>query len=437
MTAALNFEEQVFAQWNVVAIFGGSLWDEGKGKVVSLFRNVDRVATPTWWGNAWHTVYYEWQKIALHELPWWAIIDKARVYLWQGRVINIADLWTEMKQLQNAGLSLDAKVVIAGNAHLIFNSLQRSLDGTIEQLKSRKVWTTKKGIGPAYALKALRTSITPNILLNSPDRVQELISLNIALFPWLDEQTIMDEIHQAHRQLTDLITQWYISIDSTCMQLNHERKQGKRILIESSQSALLAIDGGMYPYCTSSDTTANGIGSGLNIPHIDTSIAVFKAIKSKVGWWYFPTKFEDEVLAESYRSASGEYGATTGRARDVGWFDCVETRRVLATNQVDIICITKADVLSYLGEVKYGRHYLVWDERYDDTIPTQDHEYDALQVQWSNSYQLSEDIANLQDPTLLPVSYLDYITDLVDELWFTWWVLLGTWPDRDDICIFR
>jgi len=67
------------------------------------------------------------------------------------------------------------------------------------------------------------------------------------------------------------------------MQLNHERKLGKRILIESSQSALLALDGGMYPYCTSSDTSANGIGSGLNIPHIDTSIAVFKAIKSKVG----------------------------------------------------------------------------------------------------------------------------------------------------------
>lgn len=88
------------------------------------------------------------------------------------------------------------------------------------------------------------------------------------------------------------------------MLLNHERQAGKRVLVEASQSALLAIDGGMYPYCTSSDTTVNGIQTGLNIPQIDTTIAVVKAIKSKVGGGYFPTKFEDESFAESYRVVS-------------------------------------------------------------------------------------------------------------------------------------
>ena len=121
----------------------------------------------------------------------------------------------------------------------------------------------------------------------------------------------------------------------------------------------------MYPYCTSSDTSANGIASGLNIPQVDTTIVVVKAIKSKVGGGYFPTMFQDEAMAKTYRDASGEYGATTGRPRDVGWFDCVETRRVLATNIVDVLCITKADVLPSLPEMKFGRKLYGSFYRYD------------------------------------------------------------------------
>lgn len=434
-----QFEQRVFDRGPVVAVFGWSLGDEWKWKVVSLFHNVDWVATATWGWNAWHTVYYKGQKLALHELPGGAIIEKARVYLGQGRVINIPDLWTEMKQLAEAWLSLTNKIVIAWNAHLIFSHLQRALDIRIEELKSKKVGTTKKWIGPAYALKALRTSITANILLYNEERVAEYVGVNAALFPWLDVVWLTKEIQEAKEQLLWLIADGYLVVDDTGMMLNHARQKKERIMIECSQSALLGIDGWMYPYCTSSDTSANGIWSGLNIPKIDTSIAVVKAIKSKVGWWYFPTIFKDEEMAKVYRDASGEYGATTWRPRDVGWFDCVETRRVLATNIVDVLCITKADVLPSLPEVKFGISYNIPSTgvTYTDTFPTQELKYDDLQVTWSNSYHPTEDIVWLQDADALPSSYRGYFDDLIDTLDFSWRILLGTGPDRDDVLFYK
>ena len=433
------FEQRVFDRGPVVAVFWWSLGDEGKGKVVSLFHEVDRVATATWGGNAGHTVYCNGNKLALHELPGGAIIEKARVYLGQGRVINIPDVWTEMQQLAEAGLELKDKVVIAWNAHIVFAHLQRALDIRIEELKSKKVWTTKKGIGPAYALKALRTSITANILLNNPARAEEFLAVNTALFPGIQLPELTAEVAAARQQLQDLIRQWYVSVDATGMQLNHARQEWQRIMIECSQSALLGLDGGMYPYCTSSDTSANGIASGLNIPQIDTTVVVVKAIKSKVWGGYFPTKFKDEEMAETYRSASGEYGATTGRPRDVGRFDCVETRRVLATNIVDVICITKADVLPSLPEVKFGKSYVVpsTKEEYTDTFPTQEVKFTDLGVTWSTSYRPDEEIGWLQDADALPSSYRGYFDDLLDTLDFSGRVILGTGPERDDFLLYR
>jgi len=434
-----QFEQRVFDRGPVVAVFWWSLWDEGKGKVVSLFHHVDWVATATGWWNAGHTVYFEGKKIALHELPGWAIIEQARVYLGQWRVINIPDLWTEMKQLAEAWLKLDKKVVIAWNAHIIFSELQRALDIRIEELKEKKVGTTKKWIGPAYALKALRTSVTANMLLHNPSRVQDLMVVNIALFPTIDVTALFDEIAQARNLLQQLIDDGYILVDETSMMLNHARQENQRIMIECSQSALLGLDGWMYPYCTSSDTSANGIWSGLNIPQIDTTIAVVKAIKSKVWWGYFPTIFKDEAMAKVYRDASGEYGATTWRPRDVGWFDCVETRRVLATNSVDVLCVTKADVLPHVPEVKFGVNYTVpstW-AIYMNTFPTQEVKYSDLEVTRSRSYMPSEDILWLQDADKLPSSYRWYFDDLLDVLDFQGRVLLGSGPDRDDVVFYR
>jgi adenylosuccinate synthase len=144
-------------------------------------------------------------------------------------------------------------------------------------------------------------------------------------------------------------------------------------------------------------------------------------------------------MAKIYRDASGEYGATTWRPRDVGWFDCVETRRVLATNTVDVICITKADVLPSLQEVKFGINYTVpstW-AVYMNTFPTQEVKYSDLEVTWSRPYTPTEDIVWLQDADVLPSSYRGYFDDLLDVLDFQGRVLLGTGPQRDDVVFYK
>lgn len=433
------FEQRVFERGPVVCVFWWSLGDEGKWKMVSLFHEVDRVATATWWWNAGHTVYCNGQKLSLHELPWWAMIKRARVYLWQGRVINIPDLRKEMQELRDVWVALDDKIVIAGNAHVIFDNLQRALDAHIEELKSKKVGTTKKWIWPAYALKALRTSITINILLNNPDRVTEFIDVNNKLFDSIDKDALTKEVAEVKVILEDLISQWYVTIDDTGMMLNRAWKAWERILIEASQSALLALDWWMYPYCTSSDTSSNGIRSWLNLPKVDTTIAVVKAIKSKVWWWYFPTKFTDEEVAKEYRDKWGEYWATTWRPRDVGWFDCVETKRILATNAVDVLCITKADALSSLPEVVFGKSYTVPSTgvEYTDTFPSQEVKYTDLQVNYSKGYILDQDIIGLQDMDELPQSYSEYFNELLKTLEFKWKVVLWTGPKRDEFLLYK
>ena len=427
-----NFESRVFSRGHVACVFGGSMWDEGKGKVVSLFQDVDIVAAPTWWANAWHTVIYKKNKIALHELPGGSIIESAKIYLGQWRVIYISWLWKELVNLQSLGIDISGKTIIAGNAHIVLKSLHIRLDTHIESLKDKKVWTTRKWIGPAYACKALRTGITFNMLLHHPDICKDIVQVSCELFPTLDHKKITAEIKKHKAQLEWLIQDGYIQIDESNSYLTTAYIQKKKILIEASQSALLAIDGGGYPYCTSSDTSRNGVLSALNIPHIHTTIAVYKAIKSKVGWWPFYTQFEDENMADAYREISGEYGSTTGRPRSVGRFDCVEARAVIARNQIDMLFITKADMLQTLPYVTTALSYMHQASKsvYTDTLPPL-YMKDSLEVKYDTNTTFTQDIYGYTKKEALPQTYLTFFQRLASQLRFEWDILIGTGPERD------
>ena len=453
-----NLEEQIFQRWPVAVIFGWQLWDEWKWNVTSQFKNADYVAVWPWGANAWHTVVLKnWKSLALHELPWWAIIEKAKVYLWQDRSINISGLYTEIKQLEENWYDMKNKVIIAWNAQIIFDNLQKKLDRIIEWLKSKKVWTTAKWIWPTAALKALRTGPNFNILLNDDqDQLNEFMKVNTKLFRWLWKYpelitTILKEVFayktklekeiQSEKELLNkMIAEWYISIDTNNMLLNDAAHQWKKILVEASQSAMLAADGGMYPYNTSNDTWLNWIMSALNLPEINTSIAVFKSIKSKVWWWFFPIKFEDTEFAQKYRDKSWEYWATTWRPRDVWYLDAVEARKVLRTNKTDIIIFTKTDLLYLLWEIAK-----IWEEytntqnwkNYRHEIPTTKEEYENIQVKYWPQFDLNEIITWLKSAEDLPEEYRKYIDYMLVQLEFKWNVLLGTWPCPEDFVVYK
>jgi len=434
-----ELEKAIFSKTNIVIIYGGQLWDEWKGKVTSQFRDVDRVAAATGWWNAWHTVYFDnGNKAAFHELPWWAIIEKAKVYLGQGRVIYIPGLQEEIEELEKNNIDTQGKIVIAWNAHVVL-PLHKRLDGRIEEIKGKSaVWTTKKWIWPSYGAKALRIWITFNQLLQwDRNTIDSIINTNAELRQY-GGWKIYDEISEAKKAIEKLIEEWKVSIDTTNMILNHAARDNKKIVIEHSQSTLLALDGWMYPYCTSSDTSVNWVFSWVNIANYGKNIAVMKCIKSKVWWWYFPTRIDGEI-ADTYRDMSGEYGATTKRPRDIWYFDTVEARNVLAKNHTDWIVFTKADLLKELngGKMQIAESYKFNWDIYVDTLPHLPEIYKNIIVQYTDQFILKWDIAKLKDRKKLPTSYKKYFDAKIELLNFQWKVWIGTGVWRNDFFIYK
>lgn len=439
-----NIFDVTFENGPVSCVYWWSLWDEWKWKVSSALEQtkwIDYVAVPTWWANAWHNVVFNWKKIALHELPGWAIIQDAKVYIWQWRVVNISWLSKEIEDLKNIWCNKKNQLIVAWNTQIIFDLLQKKLDSYIEEIRASKVWTTKKWIWPAYALKALRTWISVNELINDPKSVEEKTMINYELFnkifEWVNIKELFKDISNERQLLQNLIERWEVSIDENNMLLNQEVSKWKKILIEASQSALLALDGWMYPNCTSSDTSINWALSALNLIEVNNWIAVMKAVKSKVWSWNFPTKFEEEI-AKPYRIVADEFWATTWRPRDVWYFDAVESRYVLSKNKTSVLFITKADLLKDLPEVKIWLSYRSksW-KIYSDYIPTLQSEYDWLQVEYSRWFILKEDIWWMTDISQLPQSYKDYFDFLIEIVWFEWRVVIWTWAKPNEFIIYK
>lgn len=436
-----NFEDKVWERWNVAVIYWWQQWDEWKWKAASQFEDNDRIAVAAWWGNAWHQAFCKnWEKVALHELPWWAVNEKAKIYIWQWRVVNIKWIYEEIKLLESKWYNMKWRTFIAWGAQIIFNNLQKKLDKIIEWLKSKKVWTTAKWIWPAYALKALRTWVNFNILSNpNSDQLNEFMKVNSELFTWLDLKEIMNEVEEEKKLLQQMSDEWYIQIDHSNMMLNDAAQKWEKILIEHSQSSWLAIDGWNYPYCTSSDTTSNWVSSGLNLPEIHTHIMVTKAIKSKVWWWHFPTKFTEEKEEEYRAYCWDEVWATTKRKRNVWYYDIVELRETLRRNKADIIFITKYDLLNFLWEgARTWEKYINtqnW-KTYTDILP-QWNEYKDIEVVYSLDFDLSESIEWIKDKFQLPQAYRDYTDRLIEVLWFEGNVLLWTWAKWEDYIVYK
>jgi len=436
-----ELEKAIFSKTNIIIIYGWQLGDEGKWKVTSQFRDIDRVAAATGWGNAWHTVYFDnGNSAAFHELPGGAIIEKAQVYLWQWRVIFIPWLEEEITELEKNNITTKNKVTVAGNAHVVL-PLHRRLDGHIEEIKWKAaVGTTKKWIWPTYGSKALRIGITFNQLLEGWDKVIDTIVHTNAELRWYGADKVRQEIQEAKAHIQKLVQEQKVTIDKTNMILNHAARNGKRIVIEHSQSTLLALDGWMYPYCTSSDTSVNWVFSGVNIANYGKNIAVMKCIKSKVGGWFFPTRI-DEEFADIYRQKAWEFWATTKRPRDIGRFDTVEARNVIAKNHTDRIVFTKWDLLHELNDGKLQIAEYYYDpqtkQKYTDILPYLPSVYERLEVKYTDTFTLTENIYWIKDKKDLPTSYQKYFDAKIDLLGFTGKVGIGTGPWRNDFFIYK
>ena len=336
-------------------ILVGAQWgDEGKGKIIDFLTDeADIVVRSQGGNNAGHTIVIGGEKYVLHLIPSGILRKSKTCVIGNGVVLDPVALVVEIEGLRKRGVKVEKNLLISDTAHLVL-PYHQALDGLRETQKgSKKIGTTKRGIGPAYADKASRTGLRTGDLLR-PDVLKEKLTQRIkennALLkslgaPTLNGKKIINDTLAAAEVLRPFIT-------NTVIFLHRALEMKTNMLFEGAQGTFLDIDHGTYPYVTSSNTTSGGACTGSGVPphRIDKVMGVLKAYTTRVGEGPFTT--EDDALGDRFHAMGREFGATTGRARRCGWFDAVSTRYSVILNGIDELAITNLDGLDGVETIK-------------------------------------------------------------------------------------
>ncbi len=340
-----------------VLIVVGTQWgDEGKGKVIDLLtERADVVARYQGGHNAGHTVVVGKDEFILHLIPSGILHKGKKCIIGNGVVLDPAALLEEMAGLKKRGLRFEGNLIISKNAHLIM-PYHKALDVASENLKgNKKIGTTGRGIGPAYADKISRKGIRMADLLD-PETFREKLACNTGEANFLLERfynaapVSLDQVYEEYLAYGQQLKKY---VGDTTLFLNQAIAQKKKVLAEGAQGTNLDVDHGTYPFVTSSSPTAGGACTGLGIaPNTITEVmGIVKAYTTRVGSGPFPTELHDET-GELLRMRGKEYGATTGRPRRCGWADTLVIRHAVRVNGMTSAAITKLDVLDPFDEIK-------------------------------------------------------------------------------------
>ncbi|HET8578636.1 MAG TPA: adenylosuccinate synthase [Methylomirabilota bacterium] len=418
---------------NIVVV--GAQWgDEGKGKVVDVLApHADVVVRYQGGNNAGHTVVVGKDKFVLQSIPSGILHPGRRCVIGCGVVIDPASLIEEMESLVQRGVSLDGNLYISKNAHLIM-PYHPALDRASESKAGRRrIGTTGKGVGPAYADKAARVGIRMADLLD--ERLfREKLEANV-----FQKNRLLREIYDTETFTVDAILHQYLRyagwlapyITDTALLLSRWIDAGHSVLFEGAQGTMLDIDHGTYPFITSSSTTAGGASTGTGVPptKINGVLGITKAYCTRVGGGPFPTELHGD-MAEALRRRGNEFGAVTGRPRRCGWADAVALRYAVRINGFDTLAVTKIDVLDACETVKVCVGY-----RYRDELLTDFPEEERI---WHEAEAVYEELSGWQSPTHgmreyadLPTKAREYLERL-SELVGVPFSLISTGAVRDE-----
>jgi adenylosuccinate synthase len=337
-----------------VTVLVGSQWgDEGKGKIVDILsEKYDIVARYQGGANAGHTVEIGDKKYILHLIPSGILRENVVCVIGNGVVIDPDALLEEIKILEDNNIRVKGRLLISHNAHLIM-PYHKLLD-SIHESGDQKIGSTGRGIGPCYTDKYARKGVKIVDLL-SKNTLEEKIKINLE-----EKNNLLKKIYDKEGfNIAEMVEQ-YIKFDEqidscitdTSLFLNSAIDEGKSVLLEGAQGALLDVDFGTYPFVTSSNPTSGGASTGTGIPptKITSVFGIVKAYTTRVGHGPFPTELNDDT-GEKLREKGAEYGATTGRPRRCGWFDAFLVKYSKMINGVEKVAITKLDVLSTFDEL--------------------------------------------------------------------------------------
>ncbi|ERL92349.1 hypothetical protein D910_09664 [Dendroctonus ponderosae] len=329
MNGSPRKKQRTDVQESIVTVILGAQWgDEGKGKVVDLLATTADVVCRCQGGNnAGHTIVVDGIEYDFHLLP--------------------------------SGIIQPNVKSVIGKAHLVFD-FHQAVDGLQEQEKNQKgqgLGTTKKGIGPTYSSKATRNGIRVGDLLGDFEKFREKFKTLVAtyerMFPNL-QVNIEDELVRYEKYAIKIKPLVYDTVSF----LDKAIREGKKILVEGANAAMLDIDFGTYPYVTSSNCTVGGVCTGLGISpiRISTIVGVVKAYTTRVGDGPFPTELSNEI-GDLMQERGGEIGVTTKRKRRCGWLDVFLLQYTNMINGYTAFCVTKLDILDTLKEVKIAVGY--------------------------------------------------------------------------------
>jgi len=419
---------------NVVVV--GAQWgDEGKGKIVDwLSIEADVVVRFQGGHNAGHTLVIGNQVYKLALLPSGIVRPGKLSVIGNGVVLDPYHLIEEIEKLAGQGVSVSPEnLKIAENVTLILG-LHRELDAHRESSTTEgvKIGTTKRGIGPAYEDKVGRRAIRL-MDLAEPDTLDEKIARLLAHHEPLRRGLGLEPVTaQALRdELVTIAPKVLPYMDATWDRLETARRDGKRILFEGAQGAMLDVDHGTYPFVTSSNTVAANAatGSGLGPKAIGYVLGIAKAYTTRVGGGPFPTELTDEI-GQLIGDRGHEYGVNTGRRRRCGWFDAALVRQTVKTPGIDGIALTKLDILDGFKEIKVATGYML-DGRPIDRLP-------AGQAAQARVTPIYETIAGWDGTTAgarswadLPAQAIKYVRR-IEELIEAPVALLSTSPERAD-----
>lgn len=339
----------------------GTQWgDEGKAKMIDYYtRSSDIIVRYQGGANAGHTVVVKEKKFIFHLVPSGVLHPEKICVIGNGVVLDPLQLISELESLEKQGFQVRNRLLISDAAHLIL-PYHKTMDEAMEQIRSEKIGTTIRGIGPSYSDKCLRIGIRAGDVFET-NLLKEKVNLALSVKnPQLGriyrkgtytENDIMQIMKRFKKSCGEMIvnTQHY---------LHKALAGGKRILLEGAQGFALDIDHGTYPYVTSSNPTIGGAlaGTGLNAFNIDEVVGITKAYLTRVGEGPFPTEAPAK-LADRMRVNGAEFGSTTGRPRRCGWFDAPLIRQTARINGLTSIALTKLDVLSGFKKIRVAVDY--------------------------------------------------------------------------------
>ena len=423
---------------NVVII--GTQWgDEGKGKLVDLLTDqVEAVVRFQGGHNAGHTLVIQGEKTVLHLIPSGILRENVLCMIGNGVVLSPNALMEEIEFLEKAGISVRNRLLISEACTLIL-PVHVAIDQARERARGGKaIGTTGRGIGPAYEDKVGRRGLRAGDLLNADtfaEKLKELVEYhNFMLTNYYKADAVNYE--QTLGEALRLGEQIKPMLADVSEELYKYQAQGKNLLFEGAQGALLDIDHGTFPYVTSSSTTAGGAatGSGIGPLDLDYVLGITKAYSTRVGNGPFPSELDDEN--GDYLGTKGhEFGATTGRKRRTGWFDAVAMRKSAKLNSLSGICLTKLDVLDGLEKIGICTAYRLNGE-VTETAPLGADQYEQCQAISEEMPGWTQKTAGVIDYNELPNNAKAYIKR-IEELVGVKVTIVSTGPDRDETIILE